>query len=209
MAQKDLGYVEMEWTCSRCGTNNPGSVKVCRACGGPQPVDVQFHQRPNEEVITGAQAEEIAKLHPDIHCAFCGARNPWQAVTCHQCGADLKSGTRRESGIVAGTLAHGIGDITCPNCGQKNPANNLNCSNCGASLGPRPVTESGDALNAPPPANKKLVILAVIAVIVGAVLCFILMNSAAKTEPVRGLVQNTTWYTTIPVEMLQMVQRSG
>lgn len=208
MAQKELGYVEMEWTCPRCGTNNPGTQKLCRACGGPQPGDVQFHQRPNEEVITGAAADAIAALKPDIHCGFCGARNSWDAVTCKQCGADLKSGLRRETGIVSGGLIQGAANVNCPNCGQANPANNLNCSNCGAALGNRPEVPVAPSMSAPP-VNKNLVILAVILIILGLAACFFFTSQASKTEPVGASVQGTNWYTTVPVEMLQLVQLQG
>jgi hypothetical protein len=29
MAEKELGYVELEWRCPSCGNRNPGSAKKC------------------------------------------------------------------------------------------------------------------------------------------------------------------------------------
>ena len=44
MTKKELGYVEMQWTCPNCGTINPGISRTCQQCGAAQPEDVQFEQ---------------------------------------------------------------------------------------------------------------------------------------------------------------------
>ena len=33
MTRKTVGYVELEWTCDHCGTENPGPRKFCNNCG--------------------------------------------------------------------------------------------------------------------------------------------------------------------------------
>jgi hypothetical protein len=55
---------------------NPGLKKTCQSCGSPQPTDVAFQSKADEQLITDAQKLEQAKKGPDIHCGFCGARNP-------------------------------------------------------------------------------------------------------------------------------------
>jgi len=90
MAKKILGYVEMEWTCPRCGVKNPGSRKTCAACGGPQPVDTKFQQREGQPLIEDEGAEKIAQARRTCIAVLRGA----QSVGCKsllQCGADLKA----------------------------------------------------------------------------------------------------------------------
>ncbi len=41
---------------------------------------------------------KIASAGADIHCGFCGTRNPATATICSQCGADLKEGKARQAG---------------------------------------------------------------------------------------------------------------
>ena len=50
MARKDLGFVELEWTCPNCKTRNPGLTKTCQSCGSPQPADVEFQSKADEQV---------------------------------------------------------------------------------------------------------------------------------------------------------------
>ena len=33
MPQETVGYVKLEWTCKRCGSKNPGTTRICAACG--------------------------------------------------------------------------------------------------------------------------------------------------------------------------------
>jgi len=88
MAKGSLGYVELEWVCPFCGGRNPGRVKVCGNCGAAQPKDVQFQQAAQNVIVTDAEALESIKVGPDIHCPFCGTRNPGNAATCSRCGGD-------------------------------------------------------------------------------------------------------------------------
>ena len=104
MTKETLGYVRLEWTCSNCGSKNPGPEKTCGNCGAPQPEDVVFEQPAQEELIADEDAIAQAEAGPDIHCAYCGARNPATAETCSQCGADVKEGEARASGQVLRTM---------------------------------------------------------------------------------------------------------
>jgi ribosomal protein L40E len=88
MSQEVLGYVKMEWVCPKCNSRNPGPQKTCIGCGAPQPPDVQFQQAEQQQLITDQAEIAQAQAGPDIHCPFCGTRNPAGAKTCSQCGGD-------------------------------------------------------------------------------------------------------------------------
>lgn len=63
MAKKQLGYVEMEWVCPRCGSKNPGPQKTCTNCGGPQPKEVKFQQREGQQLIKERRPKKSRRLH--------------------------------------------------------------------------------------------------------------------------------------------------
>lgn len=207
MAKKSLGYVKLEWTCPNCSTRNPGPQKTCTNCGAPQPEDVKFEQAAQEELIKDEAEIARAKIGPDIHCFFCGARNPADAKTCSQCGGDLTQGTARTSGEVLG--AHKTGPaqkITCPACGAPNEASAPKCAQCGASLVPaRPQPEP--ALTT----GKKgsgLGLFGIIAIIVVLMLCvglgaFIFLSQ--RTEDIQATVEGVAWTRTVAIEGLAPV----
>lgn len=203
MTQKKLGYEELVWTCPNCITKNPGPQKMCLACGAPQPADVQFEQKPQQELITDQAKIEQAKKGADIHCPYCGARNAADAAVCIQCAGDLKGGQKRESGKVVGaykTEKEPVKEIDCPNCGTKNPDTRTTCSACGANLAatPQPVTPVSTA-----PATAKsnkwmgVIIGAVLGLIVLCVILFITLSS--KKENVSGVVDSIYWSRSIPI----------
>ena len=159
MAKESLGYVELEWTCPFCNTRNPGRAKVCRNCGAPQPKDVVFEQAAEDTLVADAEGLELAKGEADIHCPFCGTRNPATAVKCARCGGDLTEGERREAGqVLGGAQTKPAPDVTCAYCGTKNKATNVKCTNCGSPLGkearPKPA-----AVPAPAVAPAKICLL--------------------------------------------------
>lgn len=108
MAQKQLGFIPLIWECAYCKTKNPGPIKTCTACGAPQPEDVEF-TRVDQETFNFIKDEALirmAQAGPDIHCPFCGTRNPSTAETCSNCGGDLSMGGKaRETGQVVQTTA--------------------------------------------------------------------------------------------------------
>jgi ribosomal protein L40E len=95
MVKKTVGYVELEWVCPNCEARNRGTRKVCTSCGAAQPDDVEFIQAAEEKLITDEAELAKAKAAPDIHCGYCGARNPSTAEKCSQCGGDLAAGAAR------------------------------------------------------------------------------------------------------------------
>lgn len=94
MQRSSKGVVQLEWVCPNCDSRNPGPVKNCENCGAAQPENVQFQRAAEEKLITDEKAVAAAKAGADIHCGFCGTRNPATAATCSQCGADLKGELR-------------------------------------------------------------------------------------------------------------------
>jgi ribosomal protein L40E len=199
MTKKTLGYVELEWTCPRCGSKNPGPQKSCAGCGAPQPEDVKFEQAAQEKLVTEKEKIKQAKAGPDVHCAYCGARNPAGAKTCTQCAADLSEATARVSGQVLGAhRREPVPDVACPSCGAKNPATAHKCSQCGASLArpkpkPKPVRTAA-------PAQKRgcgpVILIAGVALIALVVLgIFLTRPSSDMAATVGGI----TWTRSVPI----------
>ena len=138
MAKKSIGFTHLIWTCPNCKTRNPGPQKLCLSCGAHLPKDVQFEQADQEDLIQETNELERAKTGADIHCPFCGARNPADAKTCSQCLGDLSEGHRREHGRVLGAHKnHPAPPLICPACKSENLANSMKCAKCGSPLGER------------------------------------------------------------------------
>ncbi len=212
MTKKTLGYVELEWPCPNCGTRNPGPQKFCNGCGAPQPEDVQFEQPAQEKLLTDEKKIARAQAGPDIHCPYCGARNPGNAKFCGACGGDLAEGKRRQAGKVLG--AHRAAPAPpkiCPACGAENPAEALNCRQCG---GPLPA----QAPSAPTAAAKKagskgrsalagLIIGGVVLLCAAGAILFLVLSR--RTETLTGVVQGVQWTRSVQVEALLPVEREA
>jgi ribosomal protein L40E len=205
MAKKEVGYVELEWTCPNCKTRNPGLTKTCQSCGSPQPADVEFQSKADEQLLQDeAKIKEAAK-GPDIHCGFCGARNPADAVICSQCGGDLKEGKARQAGKQLGDLKAGTSTTTkCPNCAAENPANAQICSGCGAPLNAtdKPAGSANKGLS-----KGCLIALgaAGLLVLIG-VICMISMG-LKKTDKI-GSLNEMEWKREIAIEVYGPVEKS-
>jgi ribosomal protein L40E len=199
---KELGYVELEWTCPTCKTRNPGTVKICSGCGTAQPKDVKFETPGQAELIKDKDKVAEAKAGPDIHCAFCGARNSATAKVCHQCGADLKEGKAREAGQVVGAFdANAPKEVKCGSCGQVNPAGAKTCSRCGAPLG-KPLPAAAAA----PVATKassgggggmSMVFIAIAVVVVLGLGAFVFMGF--RTSDTAATVSGARWERSIDI----------
>jgi uncharacterized membrane protein YvbJ len=156
VTQKSLGYVELEWTCPNCGTKNPGPVKSCTSCGSPQPADVQFEQKSQQNLITDSSRVEAAKAGPDVHCPYCGTRNAAGVKVCIQCGGDLSDAQQRLSGRVVGAYVSQpkpVQQVACPNCGTQIPDNLTTCTACGAGL--HSIAQAPEAIASPPSATGR------------------------------------------------------
>jgi ribosomal protein L40E len=206
MAQKTVGYVELEWTCKRCGTRNPGTAKTCQSCGAAMDASVQFELPSEQKLVSDQTKIEQAEHGPDLHCPYCGARNPAKTETCSQCGADLKEASLRQTGQALGAYQEGKApDVTCPSCNSPNPPNAAFCIQCGANLvkaaqaTPNPgVSDSASRKRLAP---LGLIILALICL---AGLAFIYLSS--RTQALDGRVQSVYWERRIEVQALGPVE---
>lgn len=210
MARKKIGYVELLWTCPNCNGVNPGSIRSCGNCGAPQPENVKFYQGSRQELIKERSKIAAAEAGADVHCPYCGTRNPAGTKICRQCGGDLTEGIKRESGRVIGAFRTGsVRQVNCANCGAENPDTATACSQCGASLIPPTNSQKTSAL---PRATRfdQRVLWAL--GIVGVLLCagvLLLLYLSGRTEQVTGTVQSVEWRRAIPVEALVPVEYSA
>ncbi|RME77341.1 MAG: zinc-ribbon domain-containing protein [Chloroflexi bacterium] len=204
MTKKSLGYVRLEWTCPACGTKNPGPQTTCQNCGAPQPDDLKFDLPVQAELVSEAEELARAKAGPDIHCYYCGTRNPATAKTCSQCGAPLEEGTARQQGEVIGAFSDKPAPpVICPNCGASNAPNAPVCAQCGASLAaPPPKAEPAT----PKPVRKKAGILGIgLAAALVLLVCaagIALLVWASRTEAVTGQVEQVQWERQVAIEAL-------
>lgn len=206
MAEKTLGYVELEWNCKRCGTKNPGTEKTCLNCGAAMADQDQFDLPAQQQLISDPEKLAQAEKGPDVHCGYCGTRNPAGAEACSQCGADLKEAQTRQKGQVLGAFStKAAPDIICPSCGTANPANASRCINCAGSLaGERqPATPVPQKASKP---NKALLIIGafiVAMVCLGAIVLFIL---SGRTEAQPAVVQSVQWERSIEIVEQQPIE---
>lgn len=211
MTQKTIGYVKLIWHCPNCGSRNPGPQKICSNCGTPQPDNMKFEQLPQAELVTDEGEIAQAKGGPDVHCYYCGTRNPATAKTCSQCGADLTQAAARESGQVLGATQTGPAQpLLCPSCGTPNDLNASKCVQCGAALTePKPATPLPVA-TATPAQKSGIPLFAIIGgsvllLVIGACIFFLILST--RTTGVTGQVESVSW--TRRILLQQLVPVSG
>ena len=218
MQRKSKGVVQLEWVCPNCDGRNPGPVKTCENCGAAQPENVQFQRAAEEKLITDEKVVAAAKAGADIHCGFCGTRNPATATTCSQCGADLKEGKSRQAGQVMKAAPALPKVIACSNCGTENPGTAKTCSNCGAPIkvnvpAPAPVPAAAQARTVPGAQPKAKPFNWLIAGGIGAFLlvcCIALfVMFVLPSRSVEGTVSNVYWKTSVPVQEVRAVDYSN
>lgn len=195
MPRESLGFVRMVWYCPNCQSKNPGNFRFCRGCGAAQPADVTFQKDDQDVLITDEKEIAQAKLGADVHCGYCGARNPANGKECTACGADLATATPRASGAVAGALQTGpVPMQNCPACGTPNPATALTCSKCGASLKSAPA-------QAQPAQTQKTSFprWLPIAIIAFVVLCILSIIFLTRTTDQIGTVSALAWQRSYPI----------
>ncbi|MCB8981658.1 MAG: zinc ribbon domain-containing protein [Ardenticatenaceae bacterium] len=210
MTKKTVGYVHLEWECPACGTRNKGIDKICRNCGAPQPADVQFEQVAQEQLIQDEQVIAQAQAGPDVHCPFCGTRNPATADQCSQCLADLTEAKAREAGQVVG--AHqdkAVPDVACSFCGTMNSGTALHCVHCGAAL---PKVERPETESAKPQVRRstgmskttRYVLFGILGLV--AIACIAIIILSSRTTEIVGEVQGVSWEYSVAIEALTPVE---
>lgn len=211
MSKETLGYVRLVWVCPNCKTRNPGDQKTCTGCGSPQPENVAFEQEIEQKLLQDEEEISKAKAAPDVHCGFCGARNPATATTCSQCGADLKEGKKRTSGQTIGAFQSNSAPkpISCPNCSEINPPTAQTCQKCGGPLGE--VNQPRAIPHPPIKASQKralMLILALGALFLFSILALIGINLFSRSE-LAGTVQSVGWERTLEIEQFGPVEKEG
>lgn len=212
MSQETLGFVNLEWVCPKCESRVPGPDKTCPNCGAPQPKNVAFVQALGESSVQDKEMEQVVAKGADIHCPFCGTRNPADAIVCSQCGAELKEGIKRDSGQVVGAYTvSSLVSITCPNCGAENPIKAKSCSACGSAL--LQPTPPQQVLPVPPPqATQRSKYFNLGIMIVLAFLCligiFAVSQLTAPQEEQRAQVASVGWQTAVQILGLVPVTHS-
>jgi ribosomal protein L40E len=214
MSKQTVGYVKLEWVCPNCNGRNPGPVKTCENCGAPQPENVKFERAAEEKIITDENSIKAAQAGADIHCGFCGTRNPATATTCSQCGGDLKEGKVRQAGQELAAAPVLPKTVICKNCGIENPSAGKICSKCGSPL-PRAVAErpaSTPAAKSPaaPLAKKKQNWLSFGGIGAALMLCCaaILYLFVFPSSSVQGSVADVHWQTSVPVQEQKEVRHN-
>ncbi len=210
MAEKTLGYVELEWTCKRCETKNPGTQKTCSNCGAAMDEKDQFELPAQQELINDEAKLAQAEKGPDVHCPYCGARNPAGTQACVQCGGDLTGGQERQKGQVMGAYSdQPVAKVNCPACGTPNLPNATRCQNCGASLGreAKPTATTATSQAAKP--NKTLLILAGVFIVILCLGSILFMILAARSEAQPAVVQSVRWETSLEILDEQPVERQA
>jgi membrane protease subunit (stomatin/prohibitin family) len=215
-SRRTLGYVQNEWTCPNCSSRNKGGVKTCENCGAPQPENVQFELPSDQQFVKDEKEIQAAQAGADIHCGFCGTRNPATAKTCSQCGADLTQGKARESGKEMQAPPPQPKAVKCTRCGTENLGNNLVCSNCGAPLSkaapaPMPAPRPPVGMSGGTPVAKKktnwLLIGGILAFL--AICCVVAISLVVPSKSVEATVVDVHWQTSVPVQEVQAVNYSN
>ena len=212
--RRTVGYVENEWECPNCGGRNKGSIKTCDNCGAPQPDNVKFELPSEQKLVKDDAAVSAAKAGADIHCGFCGTRNPASAETCSQCGGNLKEGKARQAGQVMQAPPPPPKVIKCSNCGTENPGGNSTCVQCGAAL-PKAQTAQPPiprpAAGAVKPAAKKTNWLLIGGILGAFLLCCIVAGFLFffPSSSVEATVTNVHWQTIVPVQEIRAVDHSN
>lgn len=214
-SRRTLGYIQNEWTCPNCGTRNKGGIKTCENCGAPQPENVQFELPSDEKFVTDAEQIKAAAAGADIHCPFCGTRNPADAKTCSQCGGDLTEGKARTAGQEMQTPAAQPKTIKCSNCGTDNLGSNSVCSNCGSPL-PKAAPIQAVTPNVAPSVASKAKAKKVNWILIGGILAFFAVCCVVlgalffiPTKSVKATVTDVHWQTSVPVQEISAVNYSN
>jgi hypothetical protein len=178
MARKTLGFVPLIWQCPYCETQNPGPIKTCTNCGAPQPEDIDFKTVDEEEFnfIKDEALIRMAKAGPDIHCPYCGTRNPGTAELCNNCGGDLTmGGNMRKTGV----KVEGVSEAEDPPAVQA----------------PAPKKKR----------SRSLVLFGVIGGFACLATFFVLLFMLLKTDELTGTVTDLAWERSIAIESYQTV----
>ncbi len=210
MAKKTVGYTELEWACPNCGSANPGMKKTCQACGSPQPEGVQFTLGAQRDLIADETRQRAASAGADVHCPYCGSRNPAGATSCAQCGGDPAEGKARAAGAKLAAAEAAPAAWKCPACGAENESGRSVCSACGSQAkvaNPAPRAQAAASAPVKPSAFRPWMALPILAFVLA--LCVGLGFLLFRTETQTGVVQSVQWQRVIYVQAQKEVTRQA
>jgi hypothetical protein len=210
MAKKKKGYVELYWQCPNCDGENLGSHTTCSNCGKPQPIDVDFYQGSHQQLVTDEKKLKRAQAGADIHCAYCGTRNPAKTKNCSQCSSDLSVGLHRDSaGRLIGAFKKGMGDpIECSNCGSLNPYKNSKCHNCGTALSHKTEKKSTPARQKKKKDGPKSKVW-IFAGIGFFLICALIFFFFQRTSELTGVVTGVEWQRSLAIESFAAIEQEN
>lgn len=100
--------VENQWTCSTCGTVNPGREMRCTGCGKPK--EQEAYQTAGAEsaaAVTDERLKQMAGAGVNWTCTYCSYQNRNLHDRCERCGAEKAESTTAQatlgSGLPVGT----------------------------------------------------------------------------------------------------------
>ena len=167
------------------------------------PADAKFEKPVQSALLQDETKVQAAQSGADIHCAFCGARNPAGTAVCSNCGADLKEGKARAAGQVVGAFdTKPVPQVNCPNCNQPNSPESLRCANCGAPLG-KPASQPAPL---PPSSPSRPNLLLIGGIVVAVILLILLFSALFRTNSTDGVVSSREWQRVIAVEQFGPVK---
>lgn len=215
MQRRSKGVVQLIWVCPNCEGQNPGPEKTCQSCGAPQPQNVQFQRASDEKLITDEKVVQAARAGADIHCGFCGTRNPATAITCSQCGGDLKEGMARQAGQLMQAPPPPPKSIICANCNFENKGTATTCEQCGAPLPKQKISQAQASAGktgspvAPKRKSPNWLLLGGIGTFLVLCCVAILFLFVIPSKSVEGTVTNVYWKTSVPVQEVRAVNYSN
>jgi len=175
---------------------------------------VKFQRAADEKIVTDEKSVKAASAGADIHCGFCGTRNPATSTACSQCGADLKEGKARQAGQVLQAAVSAPKVIACKNCGAENPGSERTCKQCGSPLpraeAPAPAAPA-PSVAAKPAQPKKVNWLLFGGIGALLLICCIaaVMLFAFPSKSVQATVTDVQWQTSVPVQEVRTVNYSN
>lgn len=174
------------------------------------PDDIQFELPAEQKLDTSEETAKRVAAGPDIHCPYCGARNPGDAKVCAQCGGDLTQGAKRAAGEVLGAFKTGPApEVACPSCGAPNPASRTHCARCGSPL--RKPERAEEQPAEPPKAGRGMPVKWILlGILLAAFACILVMCSLSRgAKESVGIVQDVKWVYTVQVQALAAVTREA
>ena len=153
-----------------------------------------------------------AQAGPDVHCPYCGTRNPAGAATCRNCMGDLTEAAARAKGEVVGKhRPRPAAEVACPYCGTMNLATAARCASCNGNLREKPQPKPQPKQKPRPQSapRRGIGVAGIVGIIVLIAACAFIASLFFRTDDVGGRVTAVEWTRSVAIEALAPVQRSS